>query len=255
MKLILVVAGNTMKEILRDRVLYGLVLFAVGLVAASLLLGELSLFEQSRIITDFGLVAAQLGCGMLAIFIGSSLVWREMEKQTILTLLSKPVSRSVFILGKFLGLACVILLVDILISTFLALVCSSYGEVNWSQFVIAEAGVFAESLFLLSSALFFGVFCRPVMTTLFTLSVWLVGHGVNDLHYFSEKSKNQILKTLGLGVSKIFPNLENFNFKEAALYGDQIATQTLIQVGSIWMAWLAVLLIASIWIFEKRDFT
>ncbi|MDZ4677826.1 MAG: ABC transporter permease subunit [Oligoflexia bacterium] len=249
------VASNTMREILRDRILYGLILFAIGVVALSVFLGELSLFEQSRIITDFGLVAAQLGCGTLAIFIGSSLVWREIEKQTILTLLSKPVSRSTFIIGKFLGLSCVILLVDVLVSLFLAFICSQYGQVFWTQFIISAFGVFAESLFLLSTAIFFGVFCRPVLTTLFTLSVWLVGHGVNDLHYFSEKSKNVVLKNFGLGFSRIFPNLENFNFKEAVLYGDAITNQTLLNVSSLWLAWIAILLVVSIWIFEKRDFT
>src|ERR1700722_1799171 len=121
MRTIFVVAKNTVKEIVRDRVLYGLVLFAAFLVIVGLLLGELSYDEQERIITDLGLVGVEIGCCMLAVFVGSSLVWREIEKQTVLLLISKPVKRSYFLAGKFLGLCIVLILVDVLVSLFLAL--------------------------------------------------------------------------------------------------------------------------------------
>src|SRR4051812_46376293 len=114
MRPVWVVAKNTLREILRDRVLYGLFILAIFLVIISLFLGDLSFAEQERIITDFGLVAVQLGCCMLAIFVGSSLVWRELEKQTVLLLISKPVKRSHFLVGKFLGLSMVLVIVDVL---------------------------------------------------------------------------------------------------------------------------------------------
>jgi Cu-processing system permease protein len=255
MRTSLIVAVNTVKEIIRDRVLYGLIVFAVLLVFVSMLLGGLSFDEQARIITDLGLVSVQLGCGMLAVFVGSSLVYREIEKQTVLTLLSKPVSRSSFLLGKFVGLGLVIVIVDIFISLFLAMVCSQFGVVHWNQFLVSSLGVLLESLFLLSVALFFGVFCRPILTTIFTLSVWLVGHGVNDMHFFSERSKSPLLKELGTTLAKIFPNLDYFNFKEAVVYGDAVAAGSVNRALILWVAWFLILLVSSIWIFEKRDFT
>jgi Cu-processing system permease protein len=250
-----IVAINTVKEIIRDRVLYGLVVFAVLLVFVSLLLGGLSFDEQARIVTDLGLVAVQLGCGMLAVFVGSSLVYREIEKQTVLTLLSKPVSRSSFLLGKFMGLGIVIVLVDLLISGFLALVCVYFGAVHWNQFLVSSLGVLLESLFLLSVSLFFGVFCRPILTTIFTLSVWLVGHGISDMHFFSEKSQSPVLRQLGTILARSFPNLDYFNFKEAVVYGDIIAVGSIHRALILWFAWFLILLVTSIWIFEKRDFT
>jgi Cu-processing system permease protein len=249
-----VIASNTAREIFRDRILYGLLIFAVLLIFMSLLLGELSFSEQARIITDMGLVAAELGCGMLAIFIGSSLVWRELERQTVLTLLSKPVKRTEFLIGKFLGLAWVLLIVDILISLFLAMICLFFGKLNLGPFIVSELGVLAESLLLLSMTLFFGVFCRPILTTLFTLCMWLLGHGTDDLYFFANKSHNTVLHYIGIFASRVIPNLNAFTFKEAVVYGDVIPQVDIIKALILWIAWSAILLISASLIFKKRDF-
>jgi len=254
MRAITIVAQNTIKEIIRDRVLYGLILLATVLVVLGLLLGGLSYDEQGRIITDIGLLAVEVGCCMLAIFVGSSLVWREIEKQTVLLLISKPMKRSQFLIGKFLGLGLVIVLVDVLISLFLAMMCKAYGEVHWTQFAVSQLGVLLESLLLLSMSLFFGVFCRPTLTILFTLSAWMVGHGINDLHFFSDKAKNETLRFAGLAFSRIFPNLDYFNFKEAVIYGDPLNGLLVGRALGIFTAWFIILLLGSIWIFNRRDF-
>jgi Cu-processing system permease protein len=254
MRVVFVIASNTIKEIIRDRVLYGLILFAAILVLVGLLLGGLSFDEQSRIITDLGLVAVEIGCCMLAIFVGSTLVWREIEKQTVLLLISKPMTRSQFLLGKFIGLGAVLILVDILISVFLALMCKIYGDVHWYQFFVSQLGILLESLLLLSVSLFFGVFCRPTLTILFSLSAWIVGHGINDLHYFTNKSLSLPIKTIGTAFSRVFPNLDYFNFKEAVIYGDPIGTFLIGRAFGIFAAWFILLLISSIWIFNRRDF-
>lgn len=250
-----VVAQNTIKEILRDRILYGLLIFAFFMVLLSILLGNLSFSEQARIVTNMGLVAAQLGCGMLATFIGSSVVWRELEKQTVLTLLSKPVSRTSFILGKFLGLGTVILTVDILVSGFLGLICLNFGQVDWIAFVWAQVGVLLESFLLVAMALFFGVFCRPTLTTIFTLSFWIIGHTVGDIAYFSSKSESSFTQSLGGIISRIFPDLSVFNFREAVVYGDSIPFQSILGAFQLFTGWVLILGVATIWIFRKRDFT
>jgi len=255
MRSVWVVAQNTVKEVLRDRILYGILVLAVFLVGLSLLLGDLSFTEQERIITDLGLVAVQLSCCMLAVFVGSSLVWREIEKQTVLLLISKPVRRSQFLLGKFLGLGAVVVLADVLVSLVLALVCSFYGVIHWQQFIAAQGGILMESFFLLSLTIFFGVFARPTLTTIFVLAIWVAGHGVNDIHYFSEKSRSEVLKSAGLAFTRVFPNLDLFNFKEAVIYGDAIPAYALGRAGVLCLAWFVIFLIGAIWIFDRRDFT
>src|SRR5436305_70886 len=104
MRAIYVIAVNTFHEIIRDRILYGILVFALLLIGISLALGQLSFAEQSRISANFGFTGIHLAAAILAIFIGSSLVSREIEKRTIMTLLVRPLSRTQFIIGKFLGL-------------------------------------------------------------------------------------------------------------------------------------------------------
>src|SRR4051812_6925954 len=104
MHILWVIAKNTFREIIRDRILYGLHIFAILLIGFSLVLGELSFAEQTRISINFGLAGIHLSAITLSIFIGSSLVAKEIEKQTILTLLARPVSRLQFLVGKYLGL-------------------------------------------------------------------------------------------------------------------------------------------------------
>jgi Cu-processing system permease protein len=255
MKKTFIIAFNTSREIFRDRVLYALVVLAVLLVLASLVLGELSFAEQSKIITDMGVMASELGCCMLAIFVGSSLVWREIEKQTVLTLLSKPVSRTQFLMGKFLGLAFVLLVVDILISLFLVGICIFFGKLNFTPFIFTQIGILEESFILLAMTLFFGVFCRPILTTVFTLCVWVLGHTVDDLYFFSSKSKDPIFNHLGRFIAKILPNFNSLTFKEAVTYGDVIPTSQVVNGLLLFILWSSVLLLAASLIFRRRDFT
>ncbi|MBK9293196.1 MAG: ABC transporter permease subunit [Oligoflexia bacterium] len=122
----ILIAINTFKEMIRDRVLYLLLFFSFFLIAFSYLLGALSFAEQQRIITNMGLMAIQISCCGLAVFLGSSLVWREIERQTVLVLLSKPISRFEFLFGKYLGLSLVLILLNAFLSLVLFIVCYKF---------------------------------------------------------------------------------------------------------------------------------
>ena len=98
------IAANVFKESVRDKVLYSIVLFAVLIIAASLLLGQLTAGQEVKIIKDLGLAAISLFGHFIAIFIGIGLVSKEVERRSIYALLAKPMSRAEFVLGKFLGL-------------------------------------------------------------------------------------------------------------------------------------------------------
>ena len=255
MKSIWLVAKNTLKEILRDRILYGLVILGLFLIMSSLLLGELSFAEQGRIVTNMGLVAAEISCSLLAIFIGSSLVYKEIERQTILTILSKPVTRTQFLLGKVLGLTLVIVLVDILISGFLALICSQYGTVHWTQFVWTQTGVMFESFLTLLVALFFGVFCKPTLGAVYTFSFWIIAHIMSDFNYFVQKNSNPIVTFVGSALYRAIPNFQKFQFKEAVIYGDLLEYVHLKSMFFTTLGWSILLLALTDRIFRTRDFT
>src|SRR5512134_313181 len=98
------VAVNVFKESVRDKVLYNLVAFAVLLISVSFLLGQLTAGQDVKIIKDLGLAAIATFGLLIAIFIGIGLVWKEVERRSIYSLLAKPVSRAQFIVGKYCGL-------------------------------------------------------------------------------------------------------------------------------------------------------
>lgn len=248
------IAINTFREMIRDRVLYMLLFFSFFLIAFSYLLGFLSFAEQERIIANMGLATIQIACCGIAIFLGSALVWREIEKQTVLVLLSKPVSRFQFLFGKYLGLTFVLILLNIFLSLVLFFVCFKFSFFNFKNFFYSQFGTFLESQILLSLAMFFGVFCKPILTVLFSISTWVIGHFMSDLHFFSQKSQIEIYKKFGYYFSRYFLNLEKFNFREAVIYQDPVSFLVLAQSAAYALSWLVLLMFITHKIFDRRDF-
>lgn len=249
-----ILAYNTFLEIIRDRVLYGLFIFAVLLIGLSLALGELSFTEQSRIALNFGMVGMQLSAVMLAVFVGSSLVSKEIEKQTILTILSRPVSRASFIIGKFLGLSLVISVVIAGLVLILLFVTSFLeAQLGWA-FVVAILGVFLEAMVLLSLTLLFGVMIRPLLTVSCTLAIFLIGHWVGSLEYFVTRSESAAFKFFGTLIARGLPNLERFNWRSLVVYQDPIPVHD-VQMSILYaITWMVLLISMTIFIFRRKDF-
>ncbi len=254
MNAIRVIAVNTFREIIRDRILYGILVFALLLIGLSLALGQLSFAEQSRISANFGFTGIHLSAAILAIFIGSSLVAREIEKRTIMTLLVRPLTRTQFIVGKFFGL--VMVLTSLILGLALVLLAVlSFLELKIElNFLIAVIGIWFEALVLLSLALFFGSFARPTMTVVFTGCFFLIGHWVDSLKFFVEKSESTGFKLLGTTITKVFPNLEVLNWRSAPVYELQVPASTTAPALLYAFAWIVFLLSLTSLIFRRRDF-
>lgn len=254
MRAVWIIALNTFREIIRDRILYGIVVFALLLIGLSLALGELSFAEQGRISADFGFTGIQLSASILAIFAGSTLVAKEIEKQTILTLLARPITRTQFLIGKFFGLTLVILVVMAGLALVLAGIVSFLHIEIGAAFSQALFGVLLEALLLISLALFFGVFSRPVMTVIFTASLFLLGHWVSSLEFFIEKSESASFKVVATAVKTLIPNLERFNWRSAPIYNSVVPGGEILGAVAYAAGWILLLLAATSLIFRRRDF-
>lgn len=256
MKSIWVIAANTFREVIRDRILYGIIVFALMLIGVSIALGGLSFAEQARISANFGFTGIQIGASILAIFVGSTLVSKEIDKQTILTLLARPISRTQFVFGKFLGLTLTSFTILIGLACVLAAVVSFLELEIGMPFVVALFGIFLEVLVLISLTLFFGSFSRPMMTVIFASCLFLIGHWVSSLDGLMKLNKNQdeSFKTLVSIVTNIVPDLENFNWRSAPIYNDVIPMQTIASSTAYALGWSIVLLTATSLIFRRRDF-
>src|SRR5688572_21596874 len=126
------VAVNVFKESVRDKVLYNLVAFAVLLMGASYLIGQLTAGQDVKIIKDLGLASIATFGLLIAVFIGIGLVWKEVERRSIYALLAKPIGRREFILGKYAGLS-LTLLVNVAVMTAAMYAVLGYMDTQFTE--------------------------------------------------------------------------------------------------------------------------
>ena len=200
-------AHNTFREAVRNRVLGVLVLFVVGLMAFSLVLAQLSLHEEVRIIKDIGLSAISLVGLVIALFLGVNLLSKELDRKTVYAIIPKPLHRWEFVLGKYLGLALTMSAIVVVMSLVLAAFVAFQGGYHGSLMVRAELLVLFELLLVIAVALFFSSFSSPYLSAMFTASVWVIGRNSLELETFANKKLEG--SPLGLvfhGITRIFPD-------------------------------------------------
>lgn len=253
LKKVWVIAKNTFREIFRDRILYGLLVFAVLLLGLSLALGQLSFTEQSRIAINFGFSAIELSAAILSIFVGSTLVRREIEKKTIMTLLARPVSRYQFVVGKSLGLMGIIIVSAALLALFLALILAMMKLPLNMTFFAGIYGVLLEAMVLLSFTIFFGTFSSPIMSVSFTIGIFLIGHWLDSLKFFADKSQSPVFINFAKVVRATFPNLEWFNWRSLFIYGDPLPSSEILIGSAYSMAWTVLLISIAAYILGNKD--
>jgi len=254
MRSIIVIAINTFRENLRDKILYNLLIFAALLMGASTLLGSLTIAEQEKIIADMGLAIINLIGVIIAIFVGIGLVSKEIERRTIYTILAKPISRSQFILGKYMGL--VITLGVNLVVMFAVFVFTLWMTQVTITMVLAQAVVLmmVEFLVVTATALFFSTFSTPTLSAAMTLGLFLIGHLTSDLKALAEKSSSEVTKTIMTALYYLCPNLEVLNIKGQAVSGLSLAWSYQLSATLYGLFYASLLLAGAVAIFQKRDF-
>lgn len=254
MQSLVVVAGNTFKETIRDKILYNLVFFALLLIGASVLLGTLTIGEQSRIINDLGLAAINLVAVIIAIFVGIGLVTKEIERRTIYTILARPITRVRFILGKYLGLGFIVAVnIAIMFAMFLATIWLSGNVIYGSLFQAVEL-ILVETLLVMAIAMFFSTFSSSTLSATMTLGLYVIGHLTGDLKGIAEKSQSQLTETVLTALYYVCPNLELLNIKGQAASGIFVDMGYQATATAYGLAYAGLLLTGACLIFQRRDF-
>lgn len=254
MNRIKVIALNTFRETLRDKILYNLVFFGLLLIGSSILLSTLTMGEQAKIIQDIGLASINLVGVLIAIFVGIGLVSKEIEKRTIYSIIAKPVPRYQFLLGKYLGLA-LTLFVNTAIMASGFFVTLLVGHVGLSAALLkAIALIFLELLVLTAVAVMFSTFTTPTLCATFTLAIYVIGHLTDDLRVLGGKLTADVGRWILDGLYYALPNLEYFNVKGQAVHGLPIEAGYLVSSVTYGLAYSAVLLALACVIFQRRDF-
>lgn len=253
MRPVWVLAINTFREVIRDRILYALLLFAILLIGLSLALGQLSFAEQARISANFGMSAIHLCAVALAIFVGSNLVYKEIEKKTIMTILVRPISRLQFIFGKALGLTMVIVTMIAGLAFVLGLVFLGLGKPVDARFAIVLLGLLAESLVLLGVTILFSMITKPLLVVCFSIGIFLIGHWQGSLEFFAQKDEVGSIKAVSWFVSHMLPNLERVNWKDLVLYEQPIEFVAKAAALGNALAWFALCIWISSLLFMRKD--
>ena len=255
MNKILTISRNTFRESVRDRVLYNLVVFVLLITVSAVFLGELTAGQEARTIVNLGLSAMLLFGAFISIFVGVSLVSKEIEKRTVYSIFSKPVGRGEFIIGKYLGL-CLTLLLNALVmgaGVSLALLLVGGGKLAFSIWG-AILLIFFELTILTAVAILFSSFSSPALSALLTFLVFIIGH-------FSA-SLRDLAQSLGSGAAKVFfdilyyvlPNLSFFSFIINAAHGDAPPASLIGGAFLYALVYNGILLTITILIFSRRNF-
>lgn len=250
---VVALALNTFRESIRDRIFYSLLVFAVLMLGFSLVLGNLTIGDEVKIIKDFGLGAISLFGVLIALFVGISLVYKEMEKRTIYVILANPISRSQFVLGKYFGLS-LTLLVEVVVMTvgLLALCYVKTGGVAWELF-LAIIPIWFELQLILAVAVFFSTFVSPFLSGLFSLAVFVIGHLTLDFKQLVASTDNPLLKNIASALYYTFPNLESLNYKARVVHGLVIPWQEFFLSLGYAASYTLLVLVAALFIFNTRD--
>lgn len=249
------IALNTFREAVRDRVLYNLVLFVLLITAAAMVLGELTAGQQVRTIANLGLSAMLLFGAFIAIFVGVSLVSKEIEKKTVYAIFAKPIGRDEFIVGKYLGLVLTLLVNVVVMGLGVTLALAAVGGSGLSAPVWgAIALIFLELAILTSIAVVFSSFSSPALSALLTFMIFISGHFSEVLNELAQSMGSPAAKALFSFLYFVLPNLSNFSFITAAANGMMPPAKMLAAAVGYAFVYSAVMLTIAIAIFRRRNF-
>lgn len=254
MKRTAVIALNTVREVVRDRIFYILVFFAVLLIAVSKALGWISIDQDVKIIRDFSLAAIQLFVLLVTIFLGTNLVYKEVDKRTIYTILSKDIRRWQFVLGKYAGLwATAILCVAGMSAVFLLYLLLLGGSPD-AAILLALYGIVLELAVITSLSLLLSSLTSPVLSAFLTLGLFGVGHSVDVLRRFTEELAYDSVEPLARAAYYLLPNLENFNYKTYVGSGRLPPAGDVLGATAYAAVLSAVFLALTLLVYRKRQF-
>ena len=254
MKQFLAIARSTFLEAVRNKILYSILVFAIALIALALGIGSASLSQDARILKDVGLFALHFFSDVIAIFVGVTMVYQELQRKTIYNVLSKPVSRFTYFFGKFAGMATVLLVQLVIMTSALALIMVLRADPVPIEFFHAAFLAYVECLLILGFALFFSSFSTPYVSGFLTLGVWAVGGLLQNLAVFHDGMDPGFQRVMAGIFVALSPDLSFFNLSTQLAYGIPVAFEYVLHASFYGLGYTLFLLIAGSSIFARRDF-
>lgn len=247
----LVIAKNSFREYIRDRVVLICGFVALVMLALSILLGALSFAEQQRILAHLGLTAIHFSGLGIVCFIGAFSLNKEMERQTCLLVLARPVSRVQFLLGKWLGVLSLMVAMWAILSLILAILLNfAFPAVNYLSVLY---GMLVELTLLLALSFFGSTFLRPIISLLLTFGVYLIGNWIQEFGFFGKKIQNPLYVVLSQLLEKIAPNLYEMNWRSVYFLENGVSGAQVLWVTMHGLGWMLLFLVLALFIFRRKD--
>jgi ABC-type transport system involved in multi-copper enzyme maturation permease subunit len=261
------IAVNVFRESIRDKVLYNLVFFALLMIGASLLIGQLTAGQDVKIIKDLGLAATSVFGLFIAVFIGIGLVSKEVEKRSIYSLLSKPIARYQLVLGKYFGL---VLTLAVNLAIMMAAVYAVLAYMAWHSGPSAAQAwevpavdpallkafvlTFAELSIVTAIALLLSTFSTPLLSAALTFGLFVVGRFSGDLRNFNSVVQSRATAWVTETLYWILPNLAPFDVRSQVVHAQPVSAGYLVMTLAYALVYVTALLVPATLIFSRRDF-
>ncbi|MDD2487562.1 MAG: ABC transporter permease [Candidatus Gracilibacteria bacterium] len=248
------IALNTFKELKRNKILFLILFFGILLIIFSLFLASLSLGQTDKIVIDFGLSMIEIFGLISVVFIGSQILFKEIEGKTIYLILSKPISRYEFILGKFIGFAMILaIIITFQGLIFLALMLYSGTAISIIM-LFSIMFIYLKLLVLFSIILFFSTFSSSILSIMLTIFIYIIAHSITSIIDIATASKNAVMINFGKVLYVVFPNFEAMNIKNIIL--SPVKVDMIFLFGNLvyGIIYLLLILLFSVLIFNRKTF-
>lgn len=248
------IAANTAREAIRNKLLYTLLFFSLAMMIFGTVLSTLSYVERERMMQDFAFASIRLFSVAIAVFVGVGLIHKEVDRRTVYTILSKPLSRAEFLIGKYTGLILIIWLQVAIMASFFGGVSLLMGApLGFSHFA-ALALTAVELAVVVALATLFSSFTTPLLASFFSCGIWLAGHLTRDLRDLGANSSSAFVRVGTAWMHRILPDLESFNLSIQAAHQLPVAASDLWFPALYGAGYVAIILASAALIFERRDF-
>lgn len=251
---IVAIARNTFREAVRDRVFALVGAFGLLLVISSVVVSPLTVGAQQKMVADIGLASMSIFSVLVVLFVGTGMVHKEIDKRTIVTLLSKPISRMEYLLGKYLGLLVTILAMMLMMGVIFALALWVTASAFKVAYLVSIALSICEMVLLTAVVIFFSSFTSPVLTAMFTLGVVVAGRLLPDLEAFAIVTGNSMVERTVSIVSYVLPNFDLYDVRNAAVHGLPIDGSHVLWAVVYMALYSAMLMFVANAVFQRREF-
>ncbi len=251
---IFAIAQTGQREAIRNRVTVVVAAFSIALIFLTSMVMSVTIYSIDKVVTDFGLGVMSLLLSGLAIFMSVGMLSRELERRTVFLVMSRPISRGQFVVGRYLGVVVTLAMLQAVMGLIYGLQLLVFS-VPWSEAIAAAmVGLFLELCVLSALGILFSSFSGTVTSTVCVVALYLVGHWAPDLHALSTAAESPLVSRLLLAVYYVVPNLDRLDFKPHASYAAYIGRDEWLTAGATGLGWSVVFIAGAALLFRRRDF-